>query len=135
MKQKFYKSQILIIFIIILGLGLTLKQFDQYKQAMNENNILNEKVIKQNCHSAPRMKSTVWINANKKVYSIEVPYDKCVNYPIGSYIKAFYSANNDEFIYEVTTPKYSKNIVLLVICLLIALLPWRYINKKWFVKG
>lgn len=132
MKQKYYKTQLLIICIIILGLIFTVKQFDQYRQAMNQNHILSEKVIKQNCHAAPRMKSTVWINSNKKIYSIEIPYEECVNYPVGNYIKTFYNMNNDEFIYKTKTPKYSKNIVLLIICLLIALLPWQYISKKWF---
>ena len=135
MIQKYYKNQILIIGIIVLGLLFTIKQFIEYNDTINEDNIFITKIIKQNCHAAPRMKSTVWINFNKKIYSIGIPYNECVNYPIGDNIKVLYNKNNDEFIYKVKNPKYLKNIFLLGIFLLISLLPWQYINEKFFKRS
>lgn len=130
MIQKYYKNQILIICIIVLGLLFTLKRFIEYTDTIKENNVLITKIIKQNCHAAPRMRSTVCINFNKKTYSVGIPYEECVNYAIGNNIRVLYDRNNDIFIYRVENSKYLKNIVLLGIFLLISLLPWQYINDK-----
>ncbi|KPE49787.1 hypothetical protein [Chryseobacterium indologenes] len=134
MIKKYYKNQVLIIVIIVLGLLFTIKQFIEYNDTINTDNIFITKIIKQNCHAAPRMKSTVWINFNEKIYSIGIPYNECVNYPIGNNIKVLYNKNNDEFIYKVENPKYLKNIILLGIFLIISFLPWQYINEKLFKK-
>jgi hypothetical protein len=130
MIQKYYKNQILIIFIIVLGLLFTIKRFIEYTDTVKENNFFITKIIKQNCNAAPRMISTVWINFNKKTYSVGLPYEECVNYPVGNNIRVLYDRNNDTFIYRVENSKYLKNIVLLGIFLLISLLPWQYINDK-----
>lgn len=132
MINKYYKNQILIICVIILGLLFTVKQFMEYNETVNEDNIFITKIIKQNCHAAPRMKSTIWINFNKKIYSVGIPYNECVNYPVGDNIKVLYNKNHDEFIYRVKKPKYLTNIVILGIFLLVSFLPWRYINEKLF---
>lgn len=132
MIQKYYKTQIVIIFLIVLGLFFTVKQFAEYQVTLRENNGFILKIIKQNCHAAPRMKSTIWINFNKKIYSVGVPYSECVNYSVGDNIKVLYNKNNDRFIYKVENPKYLKNIVLLGMFLLISFFPWRYINENFF---
>lgn len=131
MAQKYYKNQILVIFIVILGLLFTVKQFIEYNNTLNENDTFTKKIIKQNCHAAPRMKSTVWISFNKKIYSIGIPYQECADYTIGKNIKVLYNNDQDKFIYRVKSPKYLNNIVLLLIFLLISLIPWRYINKNY----
>lgn len=135
MIDKYYKNQILIIFIIALGLLFTIKQFIEYNNTVREDNIFITKIIKQNCHAAPRMKSTVWINFNKKIYSIGIPYNECVNYSVGDNIKVLYNMDNDKFIYITKNPKYLKNVVLLGTFLLIFLLPWQYINEKLFKRS
>jgi len=132
MVQKYYKNQILVIFIVVLGLLFTIKQFIEYNNTLNENDTFTTKIIKQNCHIAPRMKSTVWISFNKKIYSIGIPYKECADYTIGKNIKVLYNNDKDEFIYRVKNPKYLNNIVLLVVFLLISLIPWRYISKNYF---
>jgi hypothetical protein len=135
MIKKYYKNQIVIIFIIILGLLFTIKQFIEYNDTIKNNNVFITKIIKQNCHAAPRMKSTIWINFNKKTYSVGIPYNECVNYPVGESIQVLYNKNNDKFIYRVKNPKYLKNIVLLGMFLLISFLPWQYINEKLFKRS
>ncbi|PKF74189.1 hypothetical protein CW752_09665 [Chryseobacterium sp. PMSZPI] len=133
MIQKYYKNQILIICVILLGLLFTIKQLIEYNDTVNGGNNYTTKIIKQNCHAAPRMKSTIWINFNEKTYSVGIPYNECVNYSVNDKIEVLYNKNNDEFIYRVKNPKYLKNIILLGIFLLIFLLPWRYINEKLLI--
>lgn len=134
MIKKYYKKQILIIIIIILGLIFTVKQFMEYNETIKNDNVIITRIVKQNCHAAPRMKSTIWINFNKKTYSVGIPYSECVNYPVGDNIKVLYNLRNDIFIYRVDNPKYLKNIVLMGVFLLISFLPWQYINGKLLKK-
>lgn len=130
MKRLYYKNQILIIILVTTGVIFTVYQLAEYKKALSFRDVFILKVIKQNCHAAPGMSSAVWVKNNGKEYSIALPCNECIHYPVGSSVKAFYHKDNDRFIFRTGDTKFSKNMILLSLILIISLIPWKIYLKK-----
>lgn len=86
-------------------------------------------VIAQNCKYSRRSKSSVKINVDDKVYSVNLSSNVCERFPVHSTISVFYLKKYDEYIYK--TNGYQDKFNFMLIILIASLFPWRFLYKRY----
>jgi len=95
------------------------------------NNLKEVEVFNTSCTAAPRMSSGMKVDFQKKVYSINLPYENCSNYSSGDKVELLYDVKYDQFYLPDFVKVYRYRVLFVGFVLLALIMPWKYVVEQF----